>query len=306
MSPANNSENWVPEPSDLEVSKLSSHTIDCPFYSVVPTPSNEDEEVQAVKQVYQLSPGLSASENADEADQVDLEAESSPEIVEGEINAEAILDWELDQVPMLDISDGETSDENNDNVSQANHQDHSQDPEPEINQEFNQLLELNQDLRNANDDLYAQVEGLTEALRDTEAELQRQKKRANVTESMLAQQNQELAAAQSQIELLFQQLETSQQNVQRQEVLMETYRANLETSQQKLAKIERECAHLQAVYQEQSQQLNQSETVCRELRTRLMRQQRQTLQFKAALEKCLDSPLPSTIAFVLMMGEYLI
>ena len=36
----------------------------------------------------------------------------------------------------------------------------------------------------------------------------------------------------------------------------------------------------------------QSETACRELRARLMRQQRQTLQFKAALEKCLD-PIPT-------------
>ncbi len=57
--------------------------------------------------------------------------------------------------------------------------------------------------------------------------------------------------------------------------------------------MERECAIIQTNYDEQSHRLLQSENVCRELRTRLMRQQRQTLQFKAALEKCLDAPVPT-------------
>ncbi|MDF5726739.1 MAG: hypothetical protein PUP92_01555 [Rhizonema sp. PD38] len=162
-----------------------------------------------------------------------------------------------------------------------------------IDSEFNKLLALNEELRSANNNLYEQVEDLTDTLEESEKALQLQKKRSSVTESLLNQQTQELAAAQEQINSLFQQLETAVQTVQRQETTVETYKAQLEISQQRLAQLERECALIQSNYTEQSHQLSQSESACRELRTRLMRQQRQTLQFKAALDKCLETPLPS-------------
>ncbi len=162
-----------------------------------------------------------------------------------------------------------------------------------IDFEFNKLLALNEELRSANNNLYDQVEDLTDTLEESKKALQQQKKRSSVTESLLNQQSQELAAAQEQIHSLFQQLETVGQTVQRQETTVETYKAQLEISQQRLAQLERECALIQTNYHEQSHQLLQSESACRELRTRLMRQQRQTLQFKAALDKCLDTPLPS-------------
>ncbi|OUL29815.1 hypothetical protein [Nostoc sp. 106C] len=160
-----------------------------------------------------------------------------------------------------------------------------------IDSEFQKLLTLNEELRSANNSLYEQVEKLKDDLAGSEKAVQWQKKRASVTESMLNQQTQELTAAQEQIKSLFQQLETAVQNVQRQEIFIETYKAQLQISQQRLAQLERECSLLQTNYGEQSQQLLQSETSCRELRTRLMRQQRQTLQFKAALEKCLETPV---------------
>jgi myosin heavy subunit len=163
----------------------------------------------------------------------------------------------------------------------------------EIGSEFKQLLTLNEELRSANDNLYEQVEALKEALRESEKVIQWQKKRSNATESILNQHTLELAIAQEQIQSLFQQLETSQQTVQRQETLVESYRAQLELSQQRVAQLERECTLIQANYNEQSHLISQSENVCRELRARLMRQQRQTLQFKAALEKCLDTTVPS-------------
>ncbi len=161
-----------------------------------------------------------------------------------------------------------------------------------INAEFHQLLTLNEELRRANDNLYEQVENLKLALIESEKSLQWQKKRSSVTESMLHQQNQELAAAGEQIKTLFQQLDTSVQAVQRQETLIESYRAQLEHSQQRLAQLERECSLIQTSYNEQANQVFQSENACRELKTRLLRQQRQTLQFKAALEKCLEMPVP--------------
>ncbi|MEA5601801.1 hypothetical protein [Nostoc sp. UHCC 0252] len=162
-----------------------------------------------------------------------------------------------------------------------------------IDSEFQNLLALNEELRAANNNLYEQVEQLKDNLAESEKVLQWQKTRSSVTESMLNQHTQELAAAQEQIKSLFQQLETAVQTVQRQEIVTDSYKAQLQISQQRLAQLERECTLLHTNNSEQSEHLLQSETVCRELRTRLMRQQRQTLQFKAALEKCLDTSVPS-------------
>ncbi|BAY46490.1 hypothetical protein SAMD00079811_41020 [Scytonema sp. HK-05] len=161
-----------------------------------------------------------------------------------------------------------------------------------IDAEFQKLLELNQELRSANNELYDKVEELKATLTESEMALQWQKKRSSVAESMLNQQTQEFTAAQEQVNSLFQQLETAVQTVQRQESLIENYKAQLEISQQRLAQLERECTLMTSTCNEQSHQLLQSENSCRELRTRLMRQQRQTLQFKAALEKCLETPVP--------------
>ncbi len=161
-----------------------------------------------------------------------------------------------------------------------------------VNAEFDRLLELNEELQTANNQLYEQAEQLTTALSESEAALQRQRKRSNVAESMLKQQTQELNAAQAQIQSLFEQLENSVQNAQRQETVAESYRGHLELNQQRLAQLERECASIQHKYSEQTRLLSQSENYCRELRTRLKRQQRQTLQFKAALEKSLETSIP--------------
>ena len=159
-----------------------------------------------------------------------------------------------------------------------------------VDQEFKKLLALNEELTTANNHLYEEVEHLKDDLAESEKALQWQKRRSSVAESMLNQQTKELAAAQEQIKSLFQELETTGQTVQRQENFIETYKAQLQISQQRLAQLERECSLLQTNYNEQSQQALQSENTCRELRSRLMRQQRQTLQFKAALEKCLETP----------------
>ncbi len=161
-----------------------------------------------------------------------------------------------------------------------------------IDSEFQNLLALNEELRAANNNLYKEVEQLKDNLAESEKVLQWQKTRSSVSESMLNQHIQELAAAQEQTKSLFQQLETAVQTVQRQELFIDSYKAQLQISQQRLAQLERECTLLHTNNTEQSQQLLQSETACRELRTRLMRQQRQTLQFKAALEKCLDTSVP--------------
>ena len=167
------------------------------------------------------------------------------------------------------------------------------DQQAQVNLEFQQLIKLNTELTTANNHLYTQVEQLKTELAEAEKILQWHKTRSTVTESMFNQQNQELSAGQEQIHSLYQQLETSVQTVQEQEICIENYKANLQISQQRLAHLERECSLLQTNYSQESQQLLHSENTCRELRARLMRQQRQTMQFKSALEKCLDTPIPS-------------
>ena len=178
------------------------------------------------------------------------------------------------------------------------------DQQAQVNLEFQQLLNLNTELRTANNDLYAQVEQLKTELAEAEKILQWQKTRSSVTESMFKQQSQELSAAGEQIQSLYQQLEIYVQTVQRHELCIESYKSLMEISQQRLARLERECSLLQSNYGEQSQQLLQSENTCRELRARLMRQQRQTLQFKSALEKCLDTPIPGDGIYVENDGHH--
>lgn len=159
-----------------------------------------------------------------------------------------------------------------------------------VDSEIQQLVNLNQELKNVNNDLCRKLEKLSKELGEAEKILQWQKKRSSVSESMLNQQNQELTAAQEQIQSLSQQLETALRNMESQEMFIETHKAESQLNQQRIAQLERECTLLQTKCSEQSQQLLQSENTCRELGTRLLRQQRQTLQFKAALEKCLDNP----------------
>lgn len=100
--------------------------------------------------------------------------------------------------------------------------------------------------------------------------------------------SQELVLAKERIDELLQELEISKQMAQRQRILAETLTEQLESSQERVAQLERDCALAQQRYNEQVQQLLQAENTCRDLRMRLHRQQRQTLQFKAALEKCLE------------------
>ncbi|NMG06139.1 hypothetical protein [Brasilonema sp. UFV-L1] len=203
-----------------------------------------------------------------------------------------------DQLPLLapvessDLCQSDTLPEEN-----PPQQDWVAEPESEkqelVDAEFKKLLELNQELRSVNNDLYDKVEELKAALIESDKALQWLQKRSSVAESMLNQQAHELTAAQEQVNSLFQQLETAVQTVQRQESLIENNKAQQEITQQRIAQLERECVLMKSSYNDQSHQLIQSENTCRELRTRLMRQQRQTLQFKAALEKCLETPVPS-------------
>lgn len=116
-------------------------------------------------------------------------------------------------------------------------------------------------------------------------------------EAQLLQHTQELSVAHDQLAHLLHELDTAHQTVQKRQILVETLTSQLESSQEQVARLERECALTQQRYTEQVQLTRQAENSCRDLRSRLHRQQRYTLQFKAALERCLDVPahLPQAV-----------
>jgi hypothetical protein len=118
------------------------------------------------------------------------------------------------------------------------------------------------------------------------------------SESLLAQQNQALSGSQVRLSQLFVELENSHRMAQRQQILVETLTEQLQSSHEQIAQLERECAAVQQRSSENLHQFTQSEQTARDLRSRLHRQQRYTLQFKAALEKCLDVPPATAQGFV--------
>lgn len=161
--------------------------------------------------------------------------------------------------------------------------------------EAGNLFPLMAELRQRNRDLLKRVNHLEKTLGDCQEALQLQRQRSQAQETILTSTTQELNGTQEQVTRLFRELESSHQAAQRQQILIETVTEQLESSQERIAQLERECAFTQQRYNEQSHALLQSENTIRELRTRLQRQQRQTLQFKSALEKCLEMPPPTQI-----------
>lgn len=155
----------------------------------------------------------------------------------------------------------------------------------EINQ--NPLLQA---LQAQNQDLQRRVSQLEEVLNDCRDTLQLQMMRSQTQETLLTQQTDELTNARTQLRDLLGELATSQEAVEKQQILIETLTRQLEGSQERVAHLERVCALAQQRHVEQVNHIQQSEQTCRELRSRLHRQQRQTLQFRTALEQCLELP----------------
>ncbi|MEB3231330.1 MAG: hypothetical protein VKJ64_09995 [Leptolyngbyaceae bacterium] len=98
---------------------------------------------------------------------------------------------------------------------------------------------------------------------------------------------------QEQVAHLLNHLEFTQQANQRQSIRIESLSVQLEDSQNRISQLEAENQELQQRCSDRLCRLNQLDEECRDLRLRLQRQQQYTLQFKAALEKCLEVPPPS-------------
>lgn len=149
---------------------------------------------------------------------------------------------------------------------------------------------LAQKMRQRNRSLLEQVNQLKGALKQQQEILNSEQTRSQQQETLLAQQTEEFNTLHEQLARLFNALESSHQASVRQQILIETLSEQLQSGQERIAQLERECSYTQQRYNEQSHQLIQAANTCRDLRSRLQRQQQQTLQFKAALEKSLEMP----------------
>ena len=170
-----------------------------------------------------------------------------------------------------------------------------------------ELLALIHDLNDCNDVLLARVAKLEGDLKtarsifkaevaEAKAEAAQTKEAAKSAQERMAQQvSAEHAAAQQmannaqqQVAKLLSEIEVAEQRLSRQQLVSENLQTELSNSQERIIQLERECALLAQEHAEQAQARIQAETTARDLRSRLQRQQRYTLQFKAALEKSLS------------------
>jgi hypothetical protein len=149
------------------------------------------------------------------------------------------------------------------------------------------LVQLVQDLNQCNDALLLRVSELEEALERSQVALQAEIERHQASPTGLPM---ELTPGpvQQQIAQLLSELDIANDGLRRTTIHNETLQAELDASQQRVAQLERECTLLQQRFSEKNTALHQAEETCRDLKARLHRQQRYTLQFKAALDKCLN------------------
>ena len=148
-----------------------------------------------------------------------------------------------------------------------------------------------QELQQQNEQLLDWVGELEESLNQCQTALQFQRQRSQELEAIVAQRQKSDSSAN--LEASFNRtLQESQQQVQKHKILVETLTQQLDNSKDRVTHLEQEYASLQKRFADQTQRLVQSENECRSLKTRLSRQQRYTLQFKAALERCLEVSVP--------------
>ncbi|MEM9089692.1 MAG: hypothetical protein AAGC93_13205 [Cyanobacteria bacterium P01_F01_bin.53] len=158
-----------------------------------------------------------------------------------------------------------------------------------------ELLTLIHDLNECNDVLLSRVSHLEGELEKSQATLKNEVEKAAFAQDKMAKQvNAEQASAQQvaqnaqqQVSKLVSQLETSEQALSRQQLISENLQTELANSQERVTQLERESALASQQHAEEAKARVKAETTSRDLRSRLHRQQRYTLQFKAALEKSL-------------------
>lgn len=110
-------------------------------------------------------------------------------------------------------------------------------------------------------------------------------------ERVIYEQNQELEVFQENVNTLYRQIEEDKINIKEQKLLIEKLAQELKDSQIQRGALERECSLLQENYNQLQYQIKEKEKENKELNIRLQRQQRSTLEYKAALDQYLESPM---------------
>ncbi|MEL6815556.1 MAG: hypothetical protein AAFP03_12170 [Cyanobacteria bacterium J06598_3] len=158
-----------------------------------------------------------------------------------------------------------------------------------------ELLTLIHDLNECNDVLLSRISQLEGEVEKTQSALKTEIDKASFAQEKMAKQvsaeqtsaQQVSQNAQQQVGKLVSQLETNEQLLSRQQLINENLQTELTNSQERITQLERECALASQQYADEAKARVKTETTNRDLRSRLQRQQRYTLQFKAALEKSL-------------------
>jgi len=141
------------------------------------------------------------------------------------------------------------------------------------------------DLEQCNEALLSRVQQLEEALERSQQALQQE-----VERSQRLTEEEKVAAAQTRsVAQLLSELDEANAALKRQTLLADTLSAQLKTAEDRGQRLEQECNILRKRKTERAKQLQVAEDTCADLRSRLQRQQQYTLQFKSALEKCLDT-----------------
>ncbi len=215
------------------------------------------------------------------------------------VNTPPAGDWEPVVLPGQITLDDQSADDNSEVTSaglspanscpEAHFEATDSQPIQQSSNDTNELIQLIQDLNQCNDALLLRVSDLEEALERSQVALQAEIERnqSSVTAAVPPTPSQDGPVAQ-QIAQLLSELDIANDGLRRTTIHNEALQAELEVNQQRVAQLERDCTLLQQRFNDKANALQQAETSCRDLKSRLHRQQHYTLQFKAALEKCLS------------------
>jgi chromosome segregation ATPase len=144
-------------------------------------------------------------------------------------------------------------------------------------------------LREHNRKLLKKVFQLEQELAETNSQIKQHLDRSQHREILVEQQAKAIKEFQEQIANLSEDVEESERETKTQQILIETLSKQLEVAQQQTAQLERECALLQESHNQKTYELIAQGQQTQELHSRLSRQQRYTLQYKAALDRYLNN-----------------
>ncbi|MGY6530772.1 MAG: hypothetical protein ACXITR_12690 [Cyanobacterium sp.] len=132
-------------------------------------------------------------------------------------------------------------------------------------------------------------EKLKERATNLEKSLLGYQKEIKAKDTLINEQNRDLDGHKDTINKLCRKLEDNTDKIKSQQLLIEKLAQDLKDSQTQRGSLERDCSFLQENYNQLQYQIKEKEKENQELNVRLQRQQRSTLEYKAALDKYLQS-----------------